>query len=56
MRGTGQFARGLARFRDRTLRPSESQGRSYTRRAASLGVLGRRWRDNQVRERVPEVQ
>lgn len=49
VRGTGRFVRGLGDRETGRYDPLSRKAGHYTRRAV-LGVLGRRWRDNQVRE------
>lgn len=49
VRGTGRFVRGLGDSETGRYDPLSRKAGHYTRRAV-LGVLGRRWRDNQVRD------
>jgi type IV secretion system protein VirB6 len=49
VRGTGRFVRGLGDPETGRYDPLSRKAGHYTRRAV-LGVLGRRWRDNQIRE------
>ncbi|MGB7099749.1 MAG: type IV secretion system protein [Xanthobacteraceae bacterium] len=49
VRGTGRFVRGLGDSETGRYDPLSRKAGHYTRRAV-LGVVGRRWRDNQVRD------
>jgi type IV secretion system protein VirB6 len=49
VRGTGRFVRGLGDPETGRYDPLSRKAGHYTRRAV-IGVLGRRWRDNQIRE------
>jgi type IV secretion system protein VirB6 len=50
VRGSGQFVRGLTDPETSRFDPLSRKAGYYTRRAVG-GVLGRRWRDNEIRER-----
>ena len=49
VRGTGRFARGLTDAETGRFDPLTRKAGYYTRRAV-MSVVGRRWRDNQIRE------
>jgi len=49
VRGTGRFARGLTDSETGRFDPLTRKAGYYTRRAV-MSVVGRRWRDNQIRE------